>query len=301
MNLRSVDLNLLTLFDAIMTEQNLTRAGDKIGISQPSMSNALSRLRALTGDELFVRSGRGVKPTPKAMLLAGPIRTILDMVVNTLSMDSDFDYQASDRSFNLVLGDFGDVVLMPRLLQWLGELNCKVRINLLHRGESDYREEMHFGKIDLLLSAIPTVDEEIHCEQIFSEPEYSLVRRDHPEIKDSLSLEQFLAQEQVVLSAPIRQGFMIDQQLRARNLERKHQVTVHSSTEMPHIVAATDMICTMPLSMARQCAEIFNLKMFPTPLEGVDVTGYLMWHKSLQNDAGHKWLRGLIIDLCRRL
>jgi DNA-binding transcriptional LysR family regulator len=117
MNLRSVDLNLLTVFDAVFTEGNMSRAAEKIGMSQPALSLAISRFRRLAGDELFERTGRGVKPTPRARELAGPVRRALDVISGALGQGSQFDVSTSSRTFNLVMGDAGELILLPRLMQ----------------------------------------------------------------------------------------------------------------------------------------------------------------------------------------
>ena len=155
MNLRSVDLNLLTVFDAVYTEGNMSRAAEKINMSQPALSLAISRFRHLAGDELFERAGRGVRPTPRANELAAPIRRALDMIIGALEQAADFDATTSDRTFNLLLGDAGELILMPPLMRWLETANANVHINTLPLAGTDVRKEMHFGNVDLYLWITP--------------------------------------------------------------------------------------------------------------------------------------------------
>lgn len=301
MNLRKVDLNLLTIFDAVMTEGNITRAGEKIGMTQSAISNALNRFRHVTGDELFVRDGRTIQPTPRAIQLGGEVRKILDMIANAITESADFDYQSSDREFNIVLSDYGELVLLPRILAWFNDIGTNIKLNVLNRSRLDLKRELHYGGVDLYLWAIPIVDKDIHTEKVITETFFSAVRKDHPSVKDSLSLEQFLALPHVITPWPDEQGFTIDKKLRELGLERDNRVKVSSLAYMPMAVTATDMVCTLESNVAKQFAEAYHLKLFPTPIPDLEMPGYLMWHKNMDSDPAHAWLRNFIINLCRRL
>ncbi len=301
MNLRKVDLNLLTIFDAVMTEGNITRAGEKIGMTQSAISNALNRFRHVTNDELFVREGRNIQPTPKAIQLGKEVRKILDMIANAITESTDFDYQFSKREFTIVFSDYGELVLLPRILAWFKDIGADIKLNVLNRSGLDLKRELHYGGVDLYLWAIPIVDDDIHVEKVITETFYSAVRKDHPTVKDSLSLDQYLALPHVITHWPGEQGFTIDQKLREMGLERDNRLKVSSLVYMPLAVTSSDMICTLESNVAKYFAEIYNLKIFPTPVSNIDMPGYLMWSNSMDEDAGHKWLRTFIIDLCSRL
>lgn len=302
MNLRKVDLNLLTIFDAVITEGNTTRAGEKIGMSQSAISNAITRFRHVTNDELFVRDGRNIQPTPRAIQLGGEVRKILNMIENAITKPTDFDYQSCEREFNIVLSDYGEFVLLPRILSWFNDIGANnIKLTVPNRSGLDLKRELHYGGVDLYLWPIPIVDEGIYTEKVISANYYSAVRKDHPSVKDSLSLEQYLALSHVVTLWPEEQGFTIDQRLRERGLQRNNRVKVSSSAYMPAVVSSTDMVCTVEYNVAKYFADIYNLKIFPTPVPDIEIPGYLMWHNSMNDDPGHKWLRNFIIDLCRRL
>ena len=130
MKLRSIDLNLLAVFDAIAAEGNLSRAARKLGMSQPAMSNALARLREVVDDPLFVRTGRGMEPTPRARLIAEPIRQALDLIQNSLRLDNAFDYASSRRTFTVAVEDYGEAVIMPRFMEWLSRVAPGVRVRI---------------------------------------------------------------------------------------------------------------------------------------------------------------------------
>ena len=118
-SVRNIDLNLLTIFDAILTEGSLTRASKKLFMSQPAMSNALSRLRTALGDPIFIRTVQGMVPTPRAKRLAGPVRQALDLIQNGLREQGSFEHETSTRKFVIAMGDYGEAVIMPRFMDWI--------------------------------------------------------------------------------------------------------------------------------------------------------------------------------------
>jgi len=301
MNLRSVDLNLLTVFDAIMAEGNMTRAAEKIGMSQPAMSLALSRLRHLVDDPLFERQGRGLKPTLRAQELVQPVRRALDIVSNALESTADFDCQASEREFNLVLTDYGEIVLLPRLMAWLKNQHAKININLQPRAQQDFKKDMHFGKLDLYFWHIPLLDDEIISERLGSFSHSCLVREDHPLINDSINLEQYCQLQHITFHAPGENTSIIDQQIRGAGMERQVGMRIHTYFDVPRVLTATDMICTLPTPIAHSFAEIHKLKVLALPMDNVEMPLYMMWHRNQDNDEVHKWLRNFLITLCARI
>ncbi|NIB40426.1 LysR family transcriptional regulator [Pseudomaricurvus alkylphenolicus] len=299
MNLRSVDLNLLTIFDAIMTERKLSAAADKIGMSQPAMSAALGRLRITLKDELFLRTGSGVRPTPRALELERPIREILDKISDTIAQTQEFDPTKSDRIFTLASIDYGGIAVVPSLLQKLADLQTSVRVNIWPQYEEDLKDLMHFGSVDFALDNIPILEDDYHVETVRQEPGYCLVRKDHPDIRDELTLDQFLAAEHVVLYPKTNRISLLDQHLLSTGLRRRHGMKVPSFFNMPYIVQKTNMICALPEPVARHFAELFDLALYPAPVEDWKAPLYLMWHNSLHGEPGHRWLREMIIELCR--
>lgn len=297
MSLRNVDLNLLTVFDAVMREGNVTRAAASIGMSQSAMSDAVGRLRRLLNDDLFIRTGHGVRPTPRAEHFAKPIRQILNQITTTLAESHSFDFVTSTRGFNLTLGDYGELVVLPSLIQWLEGLNAQVIINARALQRGQILDQLRTGAVDLLLSSEPIPDTDYVSLPVIVEHLVSLVRHDHPVAKKSLSFDEFLAMRHILLEWPSARGSVVEQALRARGLERRRCMFVHSFLDMPRIVASTDMICTMPSRMARHFAETHKLRSFPTPEMAIEVPFYLIWHKRFEPDPGHAWIRSAIASL----
>ncbi|NEQ21850.1 MAG: LysR family transcriptional regulator, partial [Microcoleus sp. SIO2G3] len=154
-NLAGVDLNLLVVFDALMTQQHLTRAAEKIGLSQPATSNALSRLRKLLKDELFIKTSKGMTPTPKAVELAEPIRQVLLQIQTTIYSEPQFVPQTSDRIFRLGMDDYSELVFLPKLLQEIELLAPKVRIQVRSTNWMRSPKLLDAGEIDVAIGHCP--------------------------------------------------------------------------------------------------------------------------------------------------
>ena len=297
MNLRRIDLNLLTVFDAVMQEGNLTRAAKKIGMSQPAVSDAVSRLRHVLKDDLFIRTSHGVKPTARAQQYSGQVKRILDLVVLMLSETETFDIVTSERVFNLVLGDYGELVILPALMQYLDDMQAGIAVNVLSPHQRELEESLRSGAVDFALTSEPIVDEEVNSELVIRERLVSMVRRDHPAIKDKMTLEQYIASRHVVVDWPDDRGFIIDQRLRADGLQRNCHMRVHTLFDMPRVVASTDLVCTLPSGMAYHFATAHKLASFPIPLPDIDVHAYINWHSSFAADPGIQWMKNAITAL----
>lgn len=297
MSLRRIDLNLLTVFDAVMQEGNLTRAANKIGMSQPAVSNAVSRLRLVLKDDLFIRTSHGVMPTPRAQQYAGEVKRILDLVILMLSETESFNVVTSERVFNLVLGDYGVLVILPALMQYLDDMQAGISIHVLSQHRHELEKSLRTGAVDLILTPEPILDPDIKNELVTKEKLVSMVRRNHPLIKDRLTLEQFVSLRHVILEWPDKRGSMVDQRLRAEGMQRNCHMQVHSFFDMPRVVASTDMICSIPSQMASHFATAHKLASFPIPLQDLDVPLYLSWHRSFESDPGIQWMKSAITAL----
>lgn len=297
MNLRSIDLNLLSVFDAVITEGNITRAAEKIGMSQPAMSIAISRFRHIAKDELFERTGRGVKPTPRALEMALPIRQALALVTQALEDQQAFDIGTSERKFNIALGDYGDLVLLPKLIKALEARNSKVRLQTISASSVDLKKEMHFGNIDLHMWIARSQDEDLCFHQVGTIKEACVVREDHPTVQDSLSMAQYAALKHLTFKLPTAYGpSVIDRKLWEHGLRREHFLSVHTFLNVPQILSATDLICSMPIPIANILTKNYPLKIVPSPIE-FELPIFFSWHKKNDKDPAHMWLRNCLFDI----
>ncbi len=307
MNLRNFDLNLLTVFDSIMTERSLSRAAEKLGMSQPAMSNALARLRAALDDQLFVRTARGMAPTPRARLLARPVRQALDLVqagLRTRSPGETFDASSSTRSFVIAVEDYGETVIMPRFMDWLMQTSPGVKIRVRSEPGKSLFRKLREGRIALATRHGHPNDSELQVQHLLDDEFVSMVRHDHPTVGDTLSLEQYLSLPHVVFGRLGRKGIrnsLVDTELRRLGVKRKIALQVPGFQSMPVIVRNTNFICTMPRRMAQIYADHFQLKKLKTPIDLPPLPLYLVWSKSMDSDPEHEWLRKSFCEICQRL
>jgi len=301
MNLRSLDLNLLLVFDAIYGERSISKAAAKLHLSQPTISNALARLRVRLGDPLFERSAHGMVPTSKAKKLAEPIIHALNVLEHGLRDDDAFDFANSTREFVVAVEDYGESVILPRFIQWLSGVAPGVRIRIRPEPSAQLKAELRDGSADLALDYFPSSDPAHRSQCVLTETLLSLSRRDHPAGLDPLSLEQYLALHHVVLSGPSNARPMIDLALSKRGLQRHIAVAVPHFISMPVIVQATDMICTLPRRMALLFADSFRLRLHAVPLRIPEFPVYLIWHESVETDAGHRWFRNHLMEFSASL
>lgn len=301
MNLRSLDLNLLLVFDAVYGERSISRAAEKLHLSQPTVSNALARLRVRLDDPLFERSAHGMAPTPRAKKLADPIRQALNVLEQGLRDDDVFDFANSTREFVIAVEDYGEAVIVPRFVKGLAQVAPGISIHIRPETSAQLKAELREGSVDLALDYFALGDPAYRSKVVLTETLKSLSRRDHPTLQERLSLDLYLALPHVVLSAPANAQPMIDRALSKRGLQRHVAVSVPHFISMPLMVQATDMICTLPARMAYLYADNFRLRLHAVPLRMPQFPVYLVWHKSIEADAGHQWFRNQLMEFCRRL
>jgi DNA-binding transcriptional LysR family regulator len=301
MNLRNLDLNLLRVFDAVFAERSISKAAVRLNLSQPTVSNALGRLRDRLADPLFERSAQGMLPTARAKALAGPIRQALDALERGLRAQGDFDYGRSSREFVIAVEDFGETVILPRFVDWIAKVAPNLRIKIRPEPSAQLVEAMREGEVDLALDYFVLRDPAFHCRSVMTDTLLTLSRRDHPLVSDRLSLENFLALRHVVLIPRTGAMPMIDLALAKRGLARDIAVAVPHFMSMPLMVRTTDLLGTLPRRMAQLYADHFALRTHPVPLRLPAFPVYLIWHASAHDDAGHQWFRGHLTEFCERL
>ncbi|MCF7981682.1 MAG: LysR family transcriptional regulator [Pseudomonadales bacterium] len=298
-NIRNVDLNLLKVFDAIMREKHISRAAERLCVSQPTVSNALNRLRVLYEDDLFIRTAKGVTPTSKAVEISTFIRDAIQRIESTLDTGSEFRPETSHRKFTVALTDYGELYFLPHLMEELGKLAPDVEIVCLPTPGAMLNLEMKSGSVDLVWDWKKIDDIDFVSDKIFEDKSFCVARKDHPDIGDSLSLEQFLQSEHVILRPTRTHIPLIERYLENMGLERKVVTEVSHVLVIPAIVASTNLLAAMPERLARHFAKQLNLKIFPNPIFEKPVSVYQMWHKHFENDEGHRWFRNLLADLVK--
>ncbi|MBV1886963.1 MAG: LysR family transcriptional regulator [Parvibaculaceae bacterium] len=294
MNLRNFDLNLLTIFEAILAERSMTRAAKRLGMTQPAISNALNRLRQQIDDPLFLRTADGMTPTPRAQALAPSIKSALETVRRSLSDDATFNPASANRTFTLALGDYAEQVIAPHLIREVRAQSKNIHFHFLPNAGSSLIKEMREGRVDLVWDGTAVEQNGFISEVVESNKMVCIMAKDHPLAqKDVLSIDDYAQAEHVQLSATSSYTHDTDQQIRRLGIRRKFAVEVPRFLPMMRITAATDLLSTMTEHFARTYQEDFGIVVKELPF---DLTRqvYQSWHSSQTNDPGHTWLRELL-------
>ncbi|MEM6680728.1 MAG: LysR family transcriptional regulator [Pseudomonadota bacterium] len=294
MNLETMDLNLLKVFDAMMHERNVTKAASRLGLSQPAVSKALARLRVHLKDELFIRQAQGMVATARALELAPTIGQVLRMLADSLDVGG-FDPATSDRTFRLVAVDIGTSALLPRIASTLASSAPGINLRLYPaRGGSLEMLDQHIVDFGLL----PDMDVPERFGKLPLGPiEFCvLMRRNHPLSKRPLRLEDYVTFPHLMVTFDGSAHSFVDDVLAKRNTQRRIAMTVNSFAAGIPIVAATDMLFSTPRRFAEMHARLANLVMRDVPFgtSGYVTQSVLIWNRKLTSHPAYDWFRGVI-------
>lgn len=299
MDLHGVDLNLLVAFDALMAERSVTRAGARIGRTQPAMSAALSRLRALLRDELFVRGPAGLQPTPRALDLAEPLGRALADIQRALEFTQTFDPRSSSATFKLGLSEHPMFVLLPHLVERLKEVAPAVSLRILgFTARDDAIGMLDAGGADLAVSTRPTATPgRILTRSVFEERFVCIVRKGHPVARGPLDLATFLTLSHLLVS-PEGDGFgYVDAALAQQGLRRRLALTLPNLYAVPPLVVRSDMISTVMGRVVSASGHADGLCVLDPPLGLEPVPFVMAWHKRNDVHPAQRWFRDCIASL----
>jgi DNA-binding transcriptional LysR family regulator len=297
MDITNIDLNLLRIFDALIRTRNVTQAGDVVGLSQPAVSFGLNKLRTLTGDPLFVRTSKGMDPTPRALRIADPVRHVLEVVQRDIFLQDDFDPNNSHRTFTLSLSDVGEMVFLPKLLKRLRVDAPGITIKSVSMPPSRLEEAMSVGEVDLALGYFPDITKaNFYQQHLFTHSFACLVRRDHPTIKEKLTMEEFLNAFHVVIRAEGRSQEIMERFFEEQQIVRKVGLSIPHFMSIPHLLPESDMLVTVPFSCARAFAKLGELRMLELPMKAPTFDLRQHWHARCHRDAANQWMRGVIYE-----
>jgi DNA-binding transcriptional LysR family regulator len=297
-NLASLDLNLLRVFDAIYRERHLTRAGVRLCLTQPAMSHALARLRATFDDELFVRSTRGLEPTPRADQIATPIAEAIDAVQRALASVAHFEPQTARMRVRVGLTDYGSWVVLPRLGLSLERQAPGIDLETVHVNVESARDLLDRGQLDLAIVASGEHPPRFGSRLAMSERYVCVAAADHPEIGDTLTEEVFLSCSHVLVSPSSEQRSIVDRLLAARGKQRHVRLQVPFLMGVPRLVAHSRLLCTVPEHLAGELAAAHGLRTFELPFEGAVVDYHAVWHARDETSAANRWLRDQVLACC---
>lgn len=297
-NLAGVDLNLLVVFDALMSEQHVTRAAQKIGLSQPATSNALSRLRNLFKDELFVKTSRGVTATPKAIALAEPIRQALVQIQGAIASQLEFEPATSERIFRLGMDDYTEAIFLPGLLQYVEQVAPKVKIQVFPTNWQKSPKLLDADEIDVALGHCPEWQSWHQRQLLYEECFVGVVSQNNALAGNAIALADYMAASHLLVSPRGDMAGLVDTTLEKLNLKRRVVMSMPNFLTAALVVANTNLIATLPERIAKICALILNLHISPLPFEMIGFSVDMLWHIKNNCDRGHVWLRAILMQLC---
>ncbi len=289
-NLKNVDLNLLVIFEAIYATSNISRAAERLGMSQPAVSNALARLRALVDDALFVRAPRGVEPTVRAREMIRPVREALGIIGEQLSGGSSLDLATYKRVFRVIIVDVLEPIIMPPIVRTIMSQAPGVGIECI-QPQAKFHEGIREGTIDLACFAFPIDTTDMVVKPICPLDLVVVSRRGHPAIKHPLDLETFQKLTQIAVGREMRGLTNIDKNLIARGLPRNVGYMAARIWSIPAMVERTDLIGILPRRFVKEISGNFALDVHEMPTELPEQFMYMMWHANSEHDPGHLWLR----------
>ena len=291
MHLSRVDLNLFVVFEAIYAEGGITRASQRLNLSQPAISHALGRLRRLFGDTLFARHGHLMTPTPLARQMIEPVRQSLRQLGATLSKADHFDAGNTTKRFTIGMRDVLEAALLPKLMRTIAASAPRIDVNSVRAVRADLESELSAGTLDAALDVLLPLPEEIRRQRLGVEYLVVVARRRHPRARAGLDLDTYLAQEHIVVSQRRRGMSAEDFELSRHNLRRRVRLRCQHYFAACRVASETDLILTMPERYARLINNQFANQLLPFPLKVPAYDSYLYWHANADTDPANIWLR----------
>lgn len=303
MNLRSIDLNLLVILDALLTERNVSRAGERIGLSQSAMSAALARLREVFHDPLLVRVGRDLALTRNAEDLIVPLKESLSKVEHLLLRRPGFDPATDARTFSISASDYAGLVLLTPLVRMISNEAPNVKIHLLPRAR-DAARVLQTNQADIVIEPIELFGpNDYPTASLLSDRWLCAVDANHPDVTgDILSETQFLELPHLVYGiGDDRQLNLADQHLANAGVQRRIEVTVESFLLSPFLIKGTRLISLVLERAARRLIGTVDIKLLESPISVPDIHEAMYWHPRHTTDPAHKWLREKLLNVAQQL
>jgi DNA-binding transcriptional LysR family regulator len=299
-HLRHLDLNLLVVLQALLAERSVTRAAERLALSQPAVSHALARLRRSFGDRLLVRTPHGMEPTPRANAMAEPLERALADLTRAVSSPGEFNLRRARRRFHVATDDYLELVLMPRLLArvWREAPGIDIRVHSVGaRSGHDLAE----GRIDFIVDPLEVLGQlpGAYSQRILDERFVCIARAGHPALGRRLTAKAFASLSHALVAPAGRPGSIVDTALGKLGLRRRVAITIPHFIAAPAIIRETDAIATLPQRIAQTLSD--GLALFEPPMVLPSFTIETVWHERNHNDPGHAWLRGCISEVARGL
>lgn len=296
-----IDANLLLALDALLRERSVTRAARALGLGQPGMSHALGRLRAHFGDPLLVRKGAAMVLTPRARSLAAPAEAAVQALQGVFDQRDVFTPATARRLFRIATTDHVGFLLLPPLMERLGREAPGVDLDVRAITEHPVPEALGEGTVDLAIGVFDQVPSGLRRQALFQERFTCLVRKDHPGVGATMSLEEYLALGHVLVAPRGTREGAVDRALGARKLARRVALTIPHFLLAARIVAHSDLVVTLAERLAEHFVRMAGVRRVEPPLPLERYTLSQLWHEQHHADAGHRWLRQEVFRAARAI
>jgi DNA-binding transcriptional LysR family regulator len=301
MNISALNLNLLPVLDALLAERSVSRAGARLGLSQPAVSNALAQLRAVLGDSLLVRRGNAMVPTERALALAGPLRAALSSLEQELAPPAPFDSAHAVRGFTILTNELVAFAMLPPLLARLDReapgVRLQVRAWQLHTVPPDLAR----GEADLALGFHAGPPAGHQAEPLFLDRFAFVARKGHPLVRGRITLATYTKLRHVLVSNEPNARSVVDDVLAERGLSRAVALRLSHFLLVPPVVASTDYVAALSEVVARPAARRLPLQVLPMRFPAGEATVRMLWHERTESSPAHAWLRGFVCEVGRSI
>ena len=298
MDIRDLDLNLLLVLDMLFEEQTLTRTAQRLHLSQPTVSAALSKLRHALGDELFVRANGAMQPTARAVSLRPAVAAVLRTIRLDILSQAAFDPARESGVFSLSLSDIGELEFLPRLIERLDQAAPGATLRSCVERPHELSLAMDLGTVDLAIGYFPDlVSSSFKQQSLFRHRSACLVRRNHPSIGPQMSLEDYLAAEHIAIAQEGRTRDVVELGLAARGLRRQIKLQISHFLSVPFLVAQSNLVATIPRPLAVQFAGACDLLVVEPPFPIPPIEVKQLWHKRFDGHPRLRWLRQQVAEI----
>lgn len=291
-----LDLDWLHVFAEVYRTQNVSRAAERLGIAQASASVALNKLRAHFGDRLFVRTSRGMAPTPYAHQIHADVVETLERLGRLAGGQAAFDAATSDRLFRIGMTDISEIVVLPTLVNHLRRVAPNVVIEA-ERTSPDSPRRLESGEIDLAVGFMPQLEAGFYQQVLFEQDFVCLASLDHPRVRTKPSRKAFLAEGHIVVTTSGTGHAIVDRTLAREGIERRVALRVPSFLGVARLVARTELLVIVPRRLGEALAEQERVRLLAPPLALPPFAVKQHWHERFHADAGNAWLRRTLAEL----
>ena len=297
MELHQLDLNLLVVFNQLWVERRVSKVAENLGLTQPAVSNSLAKLRKLFGDDLFLRTPKGMEPTPHAEQLAESVGYALAAIHSGINQRSSFDPASVQRAMTIGMTDIGEIYFLPALVERLRREAPGISLSTVRNTAINLKDEMESGKVDLAIGLLPQLKAGFFQRRLFQQSYVCLMRKGPKLDKKKITLAEFRGVEHLVVVAAGTGHGKVDELLRRRGIQRTVRVTVPHFVSVGHILQRSDLVATVPQRLAERLIEPFGLVQVAHPAKLPQVAINVFWHAKVHRAPANQWLRGVVFDL----